>query len=429
MYIRIYLLEFRVYILISGCIFFTFPALIIVNPTVLAVDRKAMFSMSGINGSVIFSQTAAGKPTTIRVDLDGINETLSWAIHEIPMIYNGNAAFTCNPDAVGDVYNPLEKMTGCSQSQKVNCAYGDLEGKFGSLNVSSKSSSFIDSNLPLTGYYSISGRTLVLSNGDKPKACALITVLSAKMSTAVAVLKGPIAGTIYLRQEAMNEDTSVFVKLFFVSNATTNVTYGWRITSKKVGDDFSISERCQNAGQTFNPKSVQKSECTTINQQECAVGDLTQKHKNISVGSASIPSFQAAFTDTNLQLAGNDSVIGRSLVIYNLNNQAEAIACADIKIIKPRQAVAVFKAETDDSVEGNFTFIQDSPFDITTTIVNLKGLAGKAEGYHVHNYMNPIYNKVNGSEACSNNIAGGHWNPFDIVASRSPPAGTGTVHI
>ena len=392
----------------------------------LAVDLKATFSMSGVRRSVNFSQATPGSPTTITIDLDGLNETLSWAIHEIPMIYNGNATTSCSQNAIGNVYNPLDKMNSCSQQQQSNCAIGDLQGKFGSLNASSKGSSFQDGVLPLSGHHSVNGRTLVLNTGGKPRACALITtVTSQTIKTAIAVLKGPIAGTVYLRQEALNKDTSLFANLFFVNNVTTSVTYGWKIGTQKVGEDYSISDRCAKAGQLYNPNKIQTSKCTSANQQECAVGDLVQKHGNISVSSASAPPTQVAFTDTNLQLTGPSSVIGQSLVIYKVNNPDQPVTCADVKLLKPRHAAAVLVAESNDNVEGNFTFSQASPFDITVTKIDLKGLAGKAQGYHVHQFMNPMYKVVAGLASCSNDVAGGHWNPFGIVVAQSPPTGSG----
>ena len=391
--------------------------------------------MGGIKGDVVFSQPQDNGPTTIMVNLTGVNEILAWNIHQLPMIYDGNAAMSCN---VGALFDP--KMAKGSPNYNTNCllssparfgkcAVGDLAKMFGNLDENNAQQNYTNLQLmiPITGPYSIMGRTLVLFSGNTAKACALITP-APSMKTAVAVFKFPVAGFVYLRQVDQNSDTSVFVDLFFVSNAESASQFSWMINQGVVSDDASDpASYCKNVGQMFNPMSIQDENCNQTMHDKCAIGDLTSKHGNVSVSVATAmqSSTKAAFTDTNLPLNGANWVIGESIVLFSDNNAKNPVACAKIVLLEPKTQEVSFKADDNDGVSGKFTFTQLSPFDPTTTEINLSGLQNKAEGYHVHAYPSPSYKQLTPKQACAGLIAGDHWNPFNINIKTSPAAGTG----
>ena len=391
--------------------------------------------MGGIKGDVVFSQAQDNGPTTIMVNLAGVNETLTWNIRQLPMIYDGNAALSCD---VGALFDP--KMAKASPDYNANCrlssparfnscAIGDLANLLGDLTGNSAQQNYTNQQLmiPITGPYSIMGRTLVLYSGNTAKACALITPAQS-IKTAVAVFRFPIAGFVYLRQVEKNSDTSVFVDLFFVNNADSTSQFRWQINQGVVSDDASDpSLYCKNVGEMFNPNDIKDENCNQTMQDNCAIGDLTSKHGNVfvSVATEKQSSTKAAFTDTNLPLTGDNTVIGESIVLFSDSAPSNPVACAKIVHLEPKTQKVSFKSDENEGVSGYFNFTQSSPFDPTTTEINLSGLQNKAEGYHVHAYPSPSYKHLTPSEACAGLIAGDHWNPFNIDINTSPAAGTG----
>ncbi|XP_078358913.1 uncharacterized protein LOC144643510 isoform X2 [Oculina patagonica] len=399
-------------------------------------DLHAVFSMGGIKGDVIFSQPQENGPTNIMVKLTGINETLTWSIQQLPMIYDGNAAMSCS---VGAVFDPKMAKKSADYNTKCllandtrfeSCAVGDLSKMLGDLDDGNSQQNFTNQNLmiPIRGPYSIMGRTLVLYSGDTAKACALITPAQT-MKTAVAVFKFPVAGSVYLRQVDENSDTSVFVDLFFVNDAQSGSQLKWQINQRVISDDASDpSSYCKQVGEMFNPKNVKNGNCNETMHGNCAIGDLTSKHGNIEVSVATEmkSSTKAAFTDTNLPLDGANMVISESMVLFSASDPPKPVACAKIVHLEPKTLKVSFNADVHQGVSGYFKFTQSSPFDPATTEIKLSGLQKKAQGYHVHAYPSPSYMHLTPSQSCQGLIAGDHWNPFNIDLNKSPPAGTGT---
>lgn len=388
---------------------------------------KAVFSMSGIKGYVIFSRSQYDGPTSVMVNLTGINETLAWRIHQLPMIYDGNAAMSCS--AVGAVFDPGMAMeagdykNSCSLQNTARfgaCAFGDLTGLLGNLDADSSQQNFTNQSLkiPIKGPHSIMGRTLVLYSGETPTACALITP-TRPMLTAVAAFKAPIAGVVFLRQVDVNSDTIVFVNLFYVNDATSEEIFTWQIQD---------SASCETASTLFNPDGKDNSSCNQTMQNNCSIGDLKSKHGNImlSMATKNQSKTKAAFTDSNLPLSGAKSVVGKVIVLFSSNDTQKPFACAKIMKVKPKVVKASFDPKIHDGVGGYLKITQPSPFDPSTTEVNLTGLRKESQGYHVHNYPSPWQMQYTGMESCAGGYLGGHWNPFGIDTSSSPPPGSGT---
>ena len=386
--------------------------------------------MSGIKGNVIFTQPHGNGSTSIMVNLTGINETLTWSIQQLPMIYNGNAAMTCSASAVGALFDPMMAMKSgdynstCSLSNETRfeaCAIGDLTGLFGSLDANTTQQNYTSPNLmiPIKGPYSIMGRTLALYSGNTPKACALIIPIQ-PMLTAVADFRAPVAGFVYLRQVHEKSDTTVFANLFYVNDAELQKLFQWQIQT---------SATCENLGEIFNPDSTDGKNCSQKRQGNCSIGDLTSKHGNVTVSMATMSQSKtkAAFTDTNLPLTGANSVIGKSIVLFSSSDPQTPFACAKIMKVKPRVLKASFKPSVHDGVSGYFKITQSSPFDPSITEIDLTGLKKESQGYHVHNYPMPWQMQYTGSESCAKGYLGGHWNPFGVDVKSSPAPGSGML--
>ena len=392
---------------------------------------RAVFSMGGIKGDVIFSQRQNRSSTSIMVDITGVNETLTWDIRQLPMIYDGNADMSCNSSAVGAIFDPTMAMKSENYSNSCrlsnasrfhDCAVGDLTGMLGALDANSTQQNFTFQNLtiPISGPNSIMGRTLVLYKGGIPKACALITPAH-PMITAVAVFSMPVAGFVYLRQVKDHADTTIFVNLFYSNDAQSQSQFSWQINQ--------ASSSCGTSGDLFSPENNNGHSCSRLEHDKCRIGDLTSKHGNITVSMAtnSQSATKAAFIDTNLPLTGANSVVGKTIALFSRNDSQTPFACATIKQVKPRVFKTAFKSNVHDGVDGYFKFTQLSPFDPTTTEIQLTGLNKKAEGYHVHNYPMPWQMTYTGSESCAGGFLGGHWNPFGVDVNASPSAGTGMM--
>lgn len=393
-----------------------------------ARELKATFSMSRIKGTVTFTQTDLSNPTTMKLNLDGINELLGLKIYEVPMIYQGGPSTSCDLNAVGPVFDPTSWNTtsACSSGNQQNCAVGDLKQKFGEFQAANSKESFTDLNLPLSGKNSIYGRTLLFTTtSNVPKACAIITSPE-QAYYAVAYFKGPVAGTVYFKEEGSTRDTVVYVNLFYVDDATTLKKFFLKIHLKRVKSERMTSDQCTDVGGVFNPFTASQVGCSKDNHNACPVGDLQTKigTVDVTVAKAGLSSTQVARNDANLPVNGDNTVIGHSLVLYSVDNPNNPIACTNILNLLPRKAKAVFTQEATDGVTGTFKFSQTSPFDPTRVEIDIKNLRSKAEGFHVHEYPNPSYKGItDNTQACSAANAGDHLNPYGIVSSNSPPTG------
>ncbi|TRY87962.1 hypothetical protein DNTS_022779 [Danionella cerebrum] len=99
--------------------------------------------------------------------------------------------------------------------------------------------------------------------------------------------------------------------------------------------------------------------------------------------------------------------------------------CAEIRIIAVKEVGAVFSMQ---GIKGYFTFLQRSPFDLTSITVNLTNLNRRVGPYHIHQFPLPQMRSPSYS-SCSNNNVGGHWNPFGVntLAPAYPPS-RGSTH-
>ena len=384
--------------------------------------------MSGIKGNVVFSQPHGTNATSIMVNLTGINETLTWSIQQLPMIYNGNADMSCSASAVGELFDPMMAMKSgdyngtCSLSKDTRfeaCAIGDLTGLLGSLDANTAQQNYTNQNLmiPMMGPYSIMGRTLVLYSGNASKACALITPTQSIL-TAVGYFKAPVAGSVYLRQVEEHSDTTVFANLFYVNDAELQKQFHWQIQA---------STSCNNLSAIFNPDNTDRKNCSQKRHENCPIGDLTSKHGNVTVSMAtkSQSKTKSAFTDTNLPLSGDNSVIGKAIVLFSTDDPQTPFACAHIMKVKPKVVKVSFKPDVHDGVSGIFKISQASPFDPSITEIDVTGLKKESQGYHVHNYPMPWQMHYTGMESCAGGNLGGHWNPFGVDVKSSPAPGTG----
>lgn len=287
-------------------------------------EVKAIFSMDGVKGSILFSQSYRTDPTVVTVNLENLRGRGKWYhVHEYPiaprMTKNDEL---CSAQSVGGHHNPfgIDAKTGPPAGVGTNDQYevGDLSGKYGPLSEEQDLHNFlgiyVDMNLPLFGTNSIVGRSVVIHKGNGERWICANIGYSGPVITAVATFVFPIVGKIIFRQEEDRQwdETTVFAELSY-SDGTNNNTmnHNWHVHVNEHGKDFyNWSKRCESAGEHFNPFNVglgrtYNNLCNNENHFRCEVGDLTSKSKKLTIaaykGSVDNKLF---YTDTLLPLSG-----------------------------------------------------------------------------------------------------------------------------
>lgn len=113
-------------------------------------------------------------------------------------------------------------------------------------------------------------------------------------------------------------------------------------------------------------------------------------------------------------------VAGFRFALLDLSSE---YTCAEIRTLEPKEVSALIDMR---GVKGSITFLQPSPFDLTTLSVNLTNLKKRVGPYHVHLFPT-LQMKSPPEITCSNDNVGGHWNPFYVDTQPSvypPPPGS-----
>uniref|UniRef100_A0A3B3VFQ2 Superoxide dismutase copper/zinc binding domain-containing protein n=2 Tax=Poecilia TaxID=8080 RepID=A0A3B3VFQ2_9TELE len=137
------------------------------------------FGPGSSSGQVRFSQAAPQGPTEITVSLKNLQSLAGgYHVHILPIIV-GSSDPCSNANILGH-FNPLAWNTSSSPSPGVGTVdqyeIGDISGKFGMLTGQNNfDAMYMDPNMPLTGPYSIMGRSVVVhyTNGSRC-GCALV---------------------------------------------------------------------------------------------------------------------------------------------------------------------------------------------------------------------------------------------------------------
>lgn len=264
------------------------------------------------------------------------------------------------------------------------------------------------SRLDFTSFNSAT-RFLLLKIGSSYK-CAQIYKVAQKQVSAVINMKG-IKGYFSFRQASPFDATELRVNL---TNLQSRV--GPYHVHRFPVPPVSKSSRCSNdnVGGHFNPFGVNTNDPTyprmpgsTHDRYE--IGDLSAKHMFLTGKDA----VDMTFTDYSLPLFGQNSIVGRSVVIHEPDGAR--FVCASISY--PGE-VTVGKATFRSPVVGMvwFTQLKNNPLSDVSVFMDLSYgnptmTPTKNHNWHIHVY--PISSERDDDEnRCS--TAGGHWNPFGI---------------
>nr|XP_019939395.1 PREDICTED: uncharacterized protein LOC109627343 [Paralichthys olivaceus] len=306
------------------------PRIACANVTMVRVRKASLDNWFGpgmSSGQVRFSQAVPQGPMTINVSLMNLNSLAGgYHVHILPI--KPGSAQPCSDANIMGHFNPLawnvsnspKPGTGTVDQYEV----GDISGKFGMLNGLSQSEAlYEDPNMQLSGPYSIAGRSLVVhyANGSRMR-CADISAerdTEGQWTTAKAVFTGAVTGTVRLRQQMFPDGSN--------SDITVDVTLQSSRPNTTVASLFITNHRtrsqCSDVGDTYNPFNMTSmdSRCSIENPLSCVVGEISIRQGLVRLTEGQF------FTDSIIQLHGDNTVIHRSLV---LKNGGSIIACTDI---------------------------------------------------------------------------------------------------
>lgn len=327
------------------------------HPLSAIVDewRTSAGIISNISGFLELHQESEFDETRIKVNLRGLNKLASgYHVHKVsvPM----DKEFPCSGDILYGHYNPFEidSLIGPLPSIGSVDEYetGDLSGKFGLLNnLGSLINEYADFSLPLKGINSVIGRSVVIHKEENNFRWACSTIKpkvqkGQREVLAIASFDDPrnlVQGYVRFRQieywDGSLSDTWIETYLSYRDN-NKKTTYGhkWSIYVNQVGADAYNqidSVRCLAGGFLWNPylsnteSKNYKTDCNPKNPLRCALGDLSGRHEPLVIGGD-----RQVYSDINLPLVGNNSIINRALVISMRNHSETALACTNIKMDK-----------------------------------------------------------------------------------------------
>ncbi|KAK7069333.1 hypothetical protein SK128_014470, partial [Halocaridina rubra] len=299
-------------------------------------------------GEIIFEQDADDPLTDTHIFVDHLlysdgsrNDTGKhrWHVHQdIPGkdFYN----WTMRCVSAGAHYNPHKVSLSekayrdCSADVTDRCEVGDLVARHGELRVagSVRSSSqtqklFTDTNLPLTGPNTIIGHSIVIHDDFAPKhrgdrmACAGIHrrfrhkgVVNKWYSTLGV---GNVEGKIEFIQESEFDITSTEVDL----RGLEGTAKGYHVHMVPVEHELEFPCADSTTYGHYNPLNITPSESpppTTGTHDLYESGDLSGKYGMLE----GLTWKRDHYNDSNLQLFGSTSIMGRSVVIHKKEKNA-----------------------------------------------------------------------------------------------------------
>ena len=403
-----------------------------------AMSASSKFSNEGVKGFISFSQKSPFDVTTLHVNLQNLdNQGGGYHVHEWPVPQKiQKSDMVCGSEDVSGHLNPFNinihstSYPAAGNGTPDQYEIGDISGKFGMLSgMSSYNFTYNDPNLPLFGMNSIVGRSMVIHKdlpGGPRWICSTIWP-SVPMTTAVAKFTYPIIGYMVFRQmkDTWYAETQIYVELNYATSSQIRTSnHNWHIHQLQMGDDMmAASGRCSSVGPHYNPYNVSligdyNTACNSQNQFRCELGDLVGKHVQLNVRSSSGGAQKYFFTDMQLPLTGPQSILGRSVVIHDLNSGGGRLSCANVyeKITRTAAVESWTSSDPTASVSGTIKFAQDCTETLSgmsNVKVELTGLAGLAGGYHVHLYPTSGAS-IPQDQRCQGPDVGGHFNPFTM---------------
>ena len=297
----------------------------------------------------------------------------NWHVHDRPLDPEGRNCSLAGPHYnprgvnISDPSYPLN-CGNMNATQQRNCEIGDLSNKGAPFTVVSGriQQFYTDTDLPLVpdvDGYSIDNRSTVIheANLSAPRIdCANLTEYQPLEAVSIFNDLG-VSGSVRFYQRSPYDPTQVTVNL----SGLRQMADGYQVHEYPVGPaGLESPARCGEAftGDQWNPTNVSGLGTTS---DQLMIGDLSGKFGSLS----GLNEISAVFTEPNVPLFGPFSVIGRSIVIREIDGTRWV--CSDIK--RAKQVLEVTATFSTPSFSGNVTFSQpaDDPYAETTITVEV----------------------------------------------------------
>lgn len=308
------------------------PRIACANVTMVEPPKASLgnwFGSGTSNGHIQFSQLVPQGPTTVTVSLTDLNSLAGgYHVHVLPI--TPGHAHPCSDANIHGHFNPLDWNATDSPSPGMGTLdqyeVGDISGKFGMLTGHNNYQGvFLDTNLPLTGPYSIVRRSVVVhyTNGSRMR-CANIESNSAEGGhwvKAKAVFNSTLTGTVLMRQQIFFDGSSMDTTLeatLHSSGGVNSTNVSVYIMAGQTGEN-----RCSENGGLYNPFNMtpKSSSCSLQTPLGCVLGELSMRQGPVSLTQMQV------YSDSMVPLSGDFTVVHRSLVAVTGES---IIACADI---------------------------------------------------------------------------------------------------
>lgn len=323
----------------------------------VAKDWFANGGELSIKGKLEMLQQSEYELTNVDVNFKGLNDNSGYHVHITPV--EGDLEFPCESSTLYGHWNPRNydpklspiPATGSTDQYEM----GDLSGKFGTLDGAvAYEIAYNDTRLPLFGYESLIGRSIVIHKREKMLRWACSTLergyspSEAREIRAIASFHNPngfaygyMRMTQLIGNDGSQSDTIIETKLRHPGEQDKNITrnHHWKIFVNPIGVDATVmttATRCVAGGYTWNPfytqladplnEELYRQECGPDNPLRCYVGDASARSGTIDIGVE-----RSVKSDPNFPLEGDQSALGRSIVIMSPNFGNERYACANIE--------------------------------------------------------------------------------------------------
>lgn len=416
----------------------------LVNPRKI----EANFNMDGVRGTIKMSQRHVTEPTFISYDLFGLEGNIKHqTIRELPLSIPTSNDNNKLCSSLGNIFNPYKTQTITSRPTFDSLPVGNLSAKHGQLSVIDSEyedhymGEFMDLSVQLFGPHTVVGRSILIhkNNGD-PWVCSSLNFVDESVKLAVATFYYPVIGQISFHQlsEEAHTETGVLVEVYNPNSEKSSDGHDWMIHLKPAMADFyNWSQRCESSGEIYDPLQVSTGigndlynrQCQSSILSEpmrCRSGDLSLKSGfKLSLPVSHINRTRYYYTDLFLPLSGANSIIGRSVVIYDESapvQRGNRLACSTIKTVHPLKAsIKNWNSgpSIPSAVSGSVTFYQESKVKVTKIEVDLNGFNGNVENYAIHN----VWTMDDREFPCSNDSLYDIYDPYDNENSlRLPPS-------
>lgn len=411
---------------------------------------EAVFNMDGVRGSFKLSQRHITEPTSISYDLFGLEGNIKHlSIRELPLPYRMSADNSKICSSLGDVFNPTKTVDSNNKDKTTIDMFraGNFSAKHGHLSVIDSEyedhymGESTDLSLQLYGAHSVVGRSVLVSknNGD-PWVCATLNYVDEQVSLASATFYYPVVGRISFQQlvDEPHSETGVSVEVYNPNSAKSSEGHNWLVHLKPAMADFyNWSERCFSAGEVYDPiqasiglsNEVYSRQCQNSMLNEplrCRSGDTSLKSGfKLTLPISHLERERHFYTDLFLPLAGPNSILGRSVVIYDEQaptQRGNRLACSTIKSVHSLKAsVKSWNSgpSIPSNVRGSVVFDQEFNTKDTQIKIDLTGLSGNVENYAIHE----VWTMEDREFPCSNDSLYDIYDPYNTEHSlKLPPS-------